>query len=472
MTNEAVHFTTYGFDEADRVQIRGVYYRVKPRPDGLGYIFTDVDQRLKPYKPFHLEISKLIAKRHLFVDRMWFAEDDAVRNAQSIDLTSLPAYAVSRFMMVTKFLEGWEEGKWSKTEVGAQEFYDAWDELQGKQRGGTVKNDWDPLTRVTPRQFLKHVEKFVFTGQDPKSFILNHRGKKDQPSPFDPIREIAEEYIDLIPNAKRPRASRFFKKFADDPRISPLPEDKKPSLRTFQRWAADRLPDVHIALAHKGAHDAKDEFQMTGAGQRRFKPLERIEFDETKLDVMKLLKGTRLDGLIDEQTKKKIKAMRFWASIAIDVGTRSILALRLLDTNPGGRSGVETLAMAVVPKDGIAVRRERVFLANGRSARIDRNGLWCRLQPEKFPDSDQKHRRGASRPPGEERPISWNGRALFPNPERPIYGPLFGSNLREPDRPRSLRVRSQCLDEFRRICEMSRSLDRGRVPQHAARRPE
>lgn len=355
MSKEAVHFTTFRFDEADRVQIRGVHYRVKPRPDGLGYIFTDVDQRLKPYKPSSLEVAKLIEKRHLNVDRMWFAEDDAVRNAQSIDISNLPAYAASRFMMVTKFLEGWEEGKWSKTELGAQKFYDAWDELQGKQRGGTVKYDWDPLTRVTPRQFLNHVEKFLFNGQNPQSLILLHRGKSGQPSPFDPVREVADEYIDMIPNAKRPRAARYFSKFLEDPRISALPEEQRPKKRTFQRWAADRLSDVHIALAHKGADVAKDEFQMTGAGQRRFKPLERIEIDETKLDVMKLLKGTRLDGLIDEQTKKKIKAMRFWASIAIDVGTKSILALRILDSDPGGRSGIETLAMAVSPKGEIAL---------------------------------------------------------------------------------------------------------------------
>lgn len=100
---------------------------------------------------------------------------------------------------------------------------------------------------------------------------------------------------------------------------------------------------------------AKDEFQITGAGQRLYKPLERIEIDETKLDVMNLLEGTGLDGLLDEKTKKKIRAMRFWASIAIDVGTKSILALRLLRSDPGGRSGVETLAMAVSPKEGVAL---------------------------------------------------------------------------------------------------------------------
>lgn len=355
MSTDAVHHTTFGFDEADRVQIRGVHYRVKPRPDGLGYIFTDLEQRLKPYKPHHLEISKLIAKRHLIVDRMWFAEEIAARNAQSTDLTNLPAYAVSRYMMVTKFLEGWDERKWPKSAEGVEKFYDEWDKLQGTPRGGTVKNDWDPLVRVKPRQFLYHVAKFLFSGRNPESLLFMHRGKTDQPSPYDPVREIAEEYINLIPNAKRPRAAKFFRKFLDDPRISRLPDEAKPKKRTFQRWAADHLADVHIALAHKGADVAKDEFQMTGAGQRRFKPLERIEIDETKLDVMKLLKGTRLEGKIDEQTKKKIKAMRFWASIAIDVGTKSILALRLLDADPGGRSGIETLAMAVSPKDDIAL---------------------------------------------------------------------------------------------------------------------
>ncbi|MQW88323.1 Mu transposase C-terminal domain-containing protein [Sinorhizobium saheli] len=362
MSEDEVHYTTFGFSEDDRVRIYGKPYRVKPRPDGLGYIFTavggkeNVGQEADVFQPEHLQISRMVHERTLKVDRDWFADDNSLKRAEAADKEDLPPYAANRYLMVTKFLEGYRGGTWKKTEDSAAEFYKAWDAMWKKKRGGTPKDDWDPLVRVTPRQFLRHVERFELCSKNPFSLVRNYRGKSLHKPTFDEdVRQIAYDYMAQIPSAKRPEASDYYEKFVQDPRISPLPPEKVPSLRTFQRWAEKRLADLHLAIAHKGLDVAKDEFQMTGAGQRRYKPLERIEIDETKLDVMKLLEGTRLDGMLDEGTKKKIRAMRFWASVAIDVGTKSILALRLLDSDPGGRSGLATLAMAVSPKDGVAL---------------------------------------------------------------------------------------------------------------------
>lgn len=355
--DDVIHYTTFGFDEDDRVRLYGSEYRVKPRPDGLGYILSPVDDKGKVFQPLHLEISRLVSKRELKVDRHWFADENAFNRAEAADHKDLPSYAVVRYLMVTKFLEGYDAGKWKKTADSAAEFYKFWDGMRERKRGGTRRDDWDPLVRVTPRQFLRHVADFLKSGRNPYSLVLNHSGKTKHKSKFaDDVREIAYEYISQIPDAKRPEPSDSYAGFLDDPVISLIENQNEiPSLRTFQRWAEKRLQDLHLSVAHKGHDAAKDEFQMAGAGPRRYKPLERIEIDETKLDVMKLLKGTRLDGLLNERTKKKIRAMRFWASVAIDVGTKSILAFRLLDSDPGGRSGLETLAMAVSPKDGVAL---------------------------------------------------------------------------------------------------------------------
>lgn len=355
--DEDIHYTTFGFNEDDRVRLYGKRYRVKPRPDGLGYIFSPTDDDGEVYQPLHLEISRLVSKRELRVDRHWFADENAFKRAEAADHKDLPSYAVVRYLMVTKFLEGYDSGKWKKTADSAAEFYKFWDGMRERKRGGTRRDDWDPLVRVTPRQFVRHVADFLKSGRNPYSLVLNHSGKTKHKSKFaDDVREIAYEYISKIPDAKRPEASDSYDDFLDDPVISLIEnKDEVPSRRTFQRWAEKRLQDLHLSVAHKGHDAAKDEFQMAGAGPRRYKPLERIEIDETKLDVMKLLKGTRLDGLLNERTKKKIRAMRFWASVAIDVGTKSILAFRLLDSDPGGRSGLETLAMAVSPKDGVAL---------------------------------------------------------------------------------------------------------------------
>ncbi|NSY99762.1 hypothetical protein G6M70_04235 [Agrobacterium tumefaciens] len=208
MSEAAIPFTTFKFDETDRVRIRGTYYRVRRREDGLGYRFTEIGGMGDQFSPTHFKISEMVAARTLKVERRWF--------------------------------------------VG-------------------------------------------------------------------------------------------------------LPEGEVPSLTTFQRWRRNILEDLHVAAAHHGDDAAKDDFQMTGAGQRRYKPLERIELDEHKLDLMLLLKGTRLWGKLHDDVQKKIEAMRFWVSVAIDVGTKSILAMRILDGDPGGRSAIETLRMACSPKEGTAL---------------------------------------------------------------------------------------------------------------------
>jgi len=361
MSEAAISFTTFKFEETDRVRIRGVYYRVRARQDGLGYTFTEIGGMGDVFSPTHFKISEMIAVRSIKVERRWFAEEDAITKAgAALDPGDLPDYAVNRFLMVTKFLEGWREGRWPKTDDGANAFYADYDALRAafapKPRGGKKIDTSDGLTRVCGRQFLRDVQKFEASGRNPFSLLRNYRGRSLHPPQFDEdVVDVTEEYIRKIPNAKRPKVRTYYSAFRNDIRIAGLPEEDVPSLSTFQRWRRSILEDLHIAAAHRGDDAAKDEFQMTGAGQRRYKPLERVEFDEHKLDIMLLLKGTRLWGMLHDEAQKKIESMRFWVSVAIDVGTRSILAMRLLDSDPGGRSGIETLRMACSPKEGTAL---------------------------------------------------------------------------------------------------------------------
>ncbi|ASY56589.1 putative transposase [Sinorhizobium fredii] len=361
MSETPIPFTTFGFDETDRVRIRGTYYRVRKRDDGLGYIFTEIGGRGEVLAPVHFEISRMVQSRALKVERKWFAREDALAKAgPPMDPGDLPDYAASRFLMVTKFLEGRREGIWPKSEEGVQKFYANYDKIRAafapKPRGGKKIDTSDGLTRVCPRQFLRNVAKFEASGRNPFSLVRNYRGRSLHPSQFDEsVVEAAEEYIGKIPNAKRPKVRKYYDDFIEGSRIAGLSKEEVPSYRTFLRWRHDILEDLHIAAAYSGEDAAKDDFQMTGAGQRRYKPLERVEFDEHKLDLMSLLKGTRLWGVLHDEAQKKIDAMRFWCSVAIDVGTRSILAMRLLDSDPGGRSGIETLRMACSPKEGTAL---------------------------------------------------------------------------------------------------------------------
>lgn len=352
-------FKSNGFGEDDRIRLHGVYCRADPRPDGLGYNFTEIGGKGQFFSYHEFDIARLIRSHELSVEEDYFSDEnaDGQRERQAL-LHELDDDALNRFMMVTTFIEGIQQGLWKRSATHVVKFYAYWDELHKQDaRGGTLKTTPEPRVRVDPRQFLRLVSIYLETG-NPFSLVRVYKGRSLHPSKFKPhVKDLAQEHIHRLPSAKRPKYTNEYgslRNAARDRFGLDLNSPDIPSLRTFQRWG-QQLSDLHLDVGRHGEEVTRDEYEMTGAGQRLYKPLERIEIDEHLLDIMALLKETRLWGEIHPDTQKLVEARRFWVSVAIDAGTRCILAMRLLDSDPKGRSGLDTLRMAINPKDGVAM---------------------------------------------------------------------------------------------------------------------
>lgn len=129
------------------------------------------------------------------------------------------------------------------------------------------------------------------------------------------------------------------------------------------RDAHDRLPIPHISTLYKiikkldwyeadsaryGKKYADEKHRANGQGPRPSRPLERVECDHTKVDMM----------VIDEKTRLPLG--RPWLTALIDVYTKMILGIYLGFHRPGSLSVTQCLLHAVRPKSYVRAAYPKV----------------------------------------------------------------------------------------------------------------
>jgi putative transposase len=83
-------------------------------------------------------------------------------------------------------------------------------------------------------------------------------------------------------------------------------------------------------------------------------PGERVEIDEWKIDLHTLMSFTDVWNKLNVDQRKALKKVRVWVTVAIDVATRCILALRFSTRAPSAHSSIAALEMVVTSKEHIA----------------------------------------------------------------------------------------------------------------------
>jgi putative transposase len=104
--------------------------------------------------------------------------------------------------------------------------------------------------------------------------------------------------------------------------------------------AVERLDPYEVAMRRYGKRYADEQFRARGEGPRPVRPLERVECDETKLDLM----------VIDTETRLPLG--RPWLTTMIDVCTKMITGFYLSFHPPGYLSVMRCLLHAIRPKWG------------------------------------------------------------------------------------------------------------------------
>ncbi|WP_416355911.1 Mu transposase C-terminal domain-containing protein [Aureimonas phyllosphaerae] len=113
------------------------------------------------------------------------------------------------------------------------------------------------------------------------------------------------------------------------------------------------MNQFHVLAGREGVDAARRRLAIVRSELDVTAPLERVEMDECKLPLQKLLKDVGAWKTLDGSVRTAVEKARLWVSTAVDTRSRCFLALRLI-RNPCAAAAVATLEMAVSDKTDIA----------------------------------------------------------------------------------------------------------------------
>lgn len=319
-----------------------------PRTEALTYPFIDdqFNQRLMSWEEGYFSAKNAIARR------------------RGIKIFDMSPATIFRVRMVAEFLEQeldrYETGEsYTRSDAGYAKFIAAFKaENEDLIPPKTGKRSVIP----GPRQFGRLVERFEDNELEPTSLAPRHRGRVGRESRFttDELHFHAE-YAGRFLSTDRPTKLDCYAQMseANDAReINGAPRFNLPALRTFQR-IIDDIGGFKTEVGRAGdPMRVIRRFGMSRQGYQPMKPLEVVEMDEHKLDVIRLLVRNGIWAYLHPEVQRRIEEKigekndgRVWLSVALDACSRSVCGMKLLWGGPDGASAVATLAMVARNKD-------------------------------------------------------------------------------------------------------------------------
>lgn len=125
-----------------------------------------------------------------------------------------------------------------------------------------------------------------------------------------------------------------------------------PSRMTI-RTAIHQLDPFRVKITRDGKDAARRAFSPVGQGNDVERPMQRVEMDEQKIDLISLMGDSGLLNFLTDEEKQSLglddTKKRWWMTVALDVRTRCIVGMTLSRT-PTAQSGLRTLEMATRDK--------------------------------------------------------------------------------------------------------------------------
>ncbi|MBB3658404.1 putative transposase [Rhizobium sp. BK650] len=370
----SVHdYTRYTFTQDDLIRYQARDWCLKSKKTGNvgsewegGVLIETCDGKDPPRTEAlqYSDISELFRHKEIEWEEGYFSAKNAIARRKGIKIFDMSPATIFRVRMVAEFLEieldRYETGEYyPRSDAGYEKFIAA---FKAENEFLIPPKTGKRAVIPGPRQFGRLVERFEDNELEPTSLAPRHRGRVGQESRFttDELRFHAE-YAQKFQSKDRPTKLDCYVQMseANDAReASEMPRFDVPSLRTFQR-IIDDLGNFRNEVARAGdPMRVIRKFGMSRRGYQPQRPLEVVEMDEHKLDVIRLLVRNGIWDYLHPEVQRRIEEKigekndgRVWLSVALDACSRSVCGMKLLWGGPDGASAVATLAMVARSKE-------------------------------------------------------------------------------------------------------------------------
>lgn len=211
----------------------------------------------------------------------------------------------------------------------------------------------------TARQFRRIFNLYVDGGCDPAVLISRRKGPGSYSKANHLDLELWTEFARLYASSKRPSMRACYESLRAElakrnkDRARNTHAYKMPSRNAFERLIRG-MGEFFLHAARYGEDAAKKKFAPVRDGLRVMAPGERVEMDCWKVDLHAWFALTPVWKQMTEEQRKALKRVRLWVTVAIDVATRCIVALRFSTRAPSSHSSIAALEMMVTEKEHIA----------------------------------------------------------------------------------------------------------------------
>ncbi|MCZ4262532.1 DDE-type integrase/transposase/recombinase [Limimaricola sp. G21655-S1] len=371
----SVHFVPasnrYALEPHDKVTVRGIEYRPISKNE-LGLLFIRCDGTGVAEMFPHDQLSRLVADGELKHERGRFLPAAACREAgRSSEFISdingpIAERLHVRMAYVDAFLELERNGQVMRTEarvVGAQHLLQAGaiSLLQKPSRPGKRSYAGSPTSVPkcpSPGRLLKWVRQFEAYGYAGLAGNRQKSGNRTARMSADEL-ALMMSVVRGYCSPQKPTKQTIYVDtqiaFKDENKLrseASLVEFRCPSRETV-RQAILKLDPFQADIARLGLEAARARHTPIDRGLDLIRPLQRVEIDEWKIDLISIMSQSGLGHLYSEEDLALLgldgTKDRWWVSVAICATTRCILAMKLV-RNPSASSAIETLQMSMQDK--------------------------------------------------------------------------------------------------------------------------
>jgi len=131
-----------------------------------------------------------------------------------------------------------------------------------------------------------------------------------------------------------------------------LPPMRTPSYERFVQEIRS-LPEFDVYAGRFGLLAAMKRFAIVANGPDIERPLQRVEIDEWRVDLLTLCRDAGILAKLTDKLQADVAALRPWLCVAMDAATRVILGMKM-GWSTSSELALETLEMVVSPKKPFA----------------------------------------------------------------------------------------------------------------------